>query len=280
MRLPTISTAESAIAEHKNDRQFVTALARGFEILRCFNENQKKLTISEIASITGMPQPTVWRLCYTLVKCGMLSPEADSERLRVGLPMLGIGQAALAATGFKALLHDEMNRLALKYHLALSLAVRDQMDMIIALRARGDGALLINLQVGSRLPIATSTFGVAYLALVPQKERQALMKTFAKQYGKKWPAMEKHIKELLQDFESKGFIGSYRALYPDINSVAVPVHCPETGQILVLNGGGPANTVPESILENELAPELIKLTQTLQTMLTASHANENPIAFG
>ena len=54
----------------KEDRQFVTALSRGLEVLRCFTAERVELGTTEIARLTSMPQPTVWRLCYTLSKLG------------------------------------------------------------------------------------------------------------------------------------------------------------------------------------------------------------------
>ena len=53
----------------------VTALLRGLDVLRCFTEQKKVLGSSEIARLTKLPQPTVWRLCQTLVKAGYLTVE-------------------------------------------------------------------------------------------------------------------------------------------------------------------------------------------------------------
>jgi hypothetical protein len=38
----------------RDDRQFVTALARGLEILRCFSRKDRELGNGEIASRTGL----------------------------------------------------------------------------------------------------------------------------------------------------------------------------------------------------------------------------------
>ena len=48
------------------DRQFVTALARGLEILRCFQAGDPALGNQDIAERTGLPKPTVSRLTHTL----------------------------------------------------------------------------------------------------------------------------------------------------------------------------------------------------------------------
>jgi hypothetical protein len=38
--------------------QFVAALAKGLEVLQCFSPSTPELGSSEIARMTGMPQPT------------------------------------------------------------------------------------------------------------------------------------------------------------------------------------------------------------------------------
>ncbi|MDP9094946.1 MAG: helix-turn-helix domain-containing protein, partial [Pseudomonadota bacterium] len=55
-----------------DDRPFVTALARGLEILGCFSASRPEIGGSQLAALTGLPQPTVWRLCHTMVQLGFL----------------------------------------------------------------------------------------------------------------------------------------------------------------------------------------------------------------
>src|SRR5918997_2052925 len=65
-------------ADDPKDRKFVTALARGLEVLRAFTPTEGLLGNGEIAERTGLPKPTVSRLTYTLTKLGYL---AHVERL-------------------------------------------------------------------------------------------------------------------------------------------------------------------------------------------------------
>ena len=44
--------------QDENDRQFITALARGLELLRCFTPKHQHLGNQELAQMTGLPKPT------------------------------------------------------------------------------------------------------------------------------------------------------------------------------------------------------------------------------
>src|SRR5215813_1294806 len=60
------STADTTEGLPSKDRQFVTALARGLDILRAFHAGEGMLGNQEIAHRTGLPKPTVARLTHTL----------------------------------------------------------------------------------------------------------------------------------------------------------------------------------------------------------------------
>ena len=49
-------------------------------VLRCFDALHTQLGTTEIAHMTKLPQPTVWRLCYTLQQLGYLVQAPDSDK--------------------------------------------------------------------------------------------------------------------------------------------------------------------------------------------------------
>ena len=153
------------------DRQFVTALGRGLAVLRCFDATRTQLGTTEIAQMTNLPQPTVWRLCYTLQQLGYLMQAPDSDKLRIGMAVLGLGQSALGSTDIGEMVLPELIQISKLTSAAVSLGVVDQDDILIVKRAQGDGPLVLNMSMGSRLPILTSSAGWAYLAGLPAEAR-------------------------------------------------------------------------------------------------------------
>jgi len=81
--------------DQDKDRHFVTALARGLQILRCFSHQQPELSATKIVRMTGLPQPTVWRLCHTLQEAGFLICPGDGRKMALGIPVLALGYATL-----------------------------------------------------------------------------------------------------------------------------------------------------------------------------------------
>ena len=72
--------------DKKTGQPLVTALLRGLAVLRCFDHGRERLGSSEIARMTGLPQPTVWRLCKTLEHGGYLTANSPACRARSTAP--------------------------------------------------------------------------------------------------------------------------------------------------------------------------------------------------
>ncbi len=250
------------------DRQFVTALARGLEILRCFSATRFELGTMEIASLTGLPQPTVWRLCHTLTRSGYLVASPANGKLRIGVGVLALGYAAVAMLDIGELALHEMQRLALDFHVACSLAAPDRTDMLIVQRALDPNSMLVvNLHVGSRLPMATSSVGSAYLAQVSEPVRDALLRDLKKRYGSEWPQMRKRIDAAIDACRRRGYVLNRGVYHRDINAIAVPIVSDDGSQVYALNCGGPAAAITLKKLEKEIAPRLIELAAIMRSGL-------------
>jgi DNA-binding IclR family transcriptional regulator len=220
------------------DRQFVTALAKGLQILQCFTPATPELGASELARMTGMPQPTVWRLCYTLIRLGFLVAVPGRQSMRPGIPLLGLGHAVLADLSIGELALPDMQSIASRYEGAVSLGARDGLNVIYLQRCQGSAIILADLKVGSRVPMATSATGWAYLAGLEVAERNKLMAELSASLGKQWSVIEPRLSTALRNFEKQGYIVNKGSLHPRINSVAVPVKSPDSSTILSISSGG------------------------------------------
>ena len=78
------------------DRQFVNALARGLELLRCFGPGEVYLTNAELAKRSSLPKPTVSRLTHTLTTLGYLNYSESQGKYQLGAGVLALGYRMLS----------------------------------------------------------------------------------------------------------------------------------------------------------------------------------------
>jgi DNA-binding IclR family transcriptional regulator len=245
------------------DRQFVVALARGLDILRCFTPSTPELGASQIARMTGLPQPTVWRLCYTLINLGYLVSVPGRQTLRPGIPLLGLGQAVLASQPIGEIALPHMQAIANRHEGAVSLGARDGLSMIYLQRCQGSAIVLADLRVGSRVPLATSATGWAYLAGLPARERRALFSELRQDQKISFADLAPKIEEAIVAFEHTGYIINIGSLHERINSVAVPLKSSDGTTILSLSSGG-----IEPIFKKERLAAIGEELKSLATKLT------------
>jgi len=253
------------------DRLFVTALARGMEVLRRFTPTTPELGTSQIARMTGLPQPTVWRLCHTLLELGYLVAMPGRQTMRPGIPLLGLGQAVLSSQPIAELALPHMQAIASRHEGAVSLGARDGLSMIYLQRCQGSAIILADLRIGSRVPLATSATGWAYIAGLGKAERKAVLAELRSERRETWSTIERRLREALRDYEETGYIvnigSNIGSLHAHINSVAVPVKSPDGSTLLSLSSGGISQVfLPEKLAEIGL--ELKTLAAKLAPLLT------------
>ncbi|MBU9159454.1 IclR family transcriptional regulator, partial [Burkholderia gladioli] len=158
-----------------DERRFVTALARGLDLLRAFRPGETLLGNRDFVERTGLPKATVNRLAYTLSVLGYLRLDEALGKYALDAGVLSLGHALLAGSGALDLARPHMQALAREIGAAVSLGCRDGLDMIYLETIRSETALTLGLAPGSRLSMLTSSMGRAYLAVQPAEQREALL---------------------------------------------------------------------------------------------------------
>jgi DNA-binding IclR family transcriptional regulator len=255
-------------AKADGDRKFVTALARGLEVLRAFTPTDGLLGNGEIAERTGLPRPTVTRLTYTLTRLGYLAYIARLEKYQLAPSTLAIGYAALANMRIRQVARPYMQELADYADASVSLGSRDRLNLIYVEHCRAKSAVMLRLDVGSRIPMATTAMGRALIAALPQHERDWLLSRIKREAGNRWPTIRTGITRAIKDFETRGFTMSIGDWQRDVSGVGVPLVPGDGSNIFVFNCGAPAFLLTRDKLEKDLGPRLVNMVRNIQVDLS------------
>lgn len=149
----------STLDEEEKDRQFVTALARGLELLRCFSPRESVLSNQELARKANLPRPTVSRLTYTLTRLGYLK-QLPQGKYQLDVGVMSFGYGMLSNLSIRAVAHPLMEQLANHANAAVAMAARDRLQMVYLDVVHGQGNLTMRRQVGTHLPLHLSSADV------------------------------------------------------------------------------------------------------------------------
>ena len=251
----------------KEDRHFVTALARGLEVLACFRTGESTLSNQELAQRCNLPKSTVSRLTTTLTKLGYLIHVQESGRYRLGTACLALGSAMLSRLDVRKIARPMMQELAHFADATVSLGARDKLSMIYVEHCRSAAALTLPLDVGSRLPVATSAIGRAWLAAIPERERTAVMDQVRELDHLAWPAIERGIEQGLQDYRTLGVTCSFGDWLKEVNGIARAFDPGNGLPMMAINVGGPSFSLLPEFLLQEVRPRLIEMIGRLESAL-------------
>jgi len=246
------------------DRQFVTALARGLQILACFTVDARELGVGEIARMISLPKPTVWRLCHTLQTLGYLVQGASGASLRPGLRALELGYAALTGQPLGELAKAEMADIARRHTSAVSLSLLDGVEMVVLQRVQGSPSPLGHV-VGGRFPISSSASGWVCLAGMSASQRKQLIARIALS-DPRWASLQKTFAAALKKYEHDGYVVNEGQFNEEINAVAVAVRSPRGDRIYSLSSGASRHMFTKDKLQ-AVALDLKKLGRRLEVAL-------------
>ncbi|HYF60875.1 MAG TPA: IclR family transcriptional regulator [Burkholderiaceae bacterium] len=201
------------------------SLERGLALLRAFRPGTVALGNAELARRTGLPRATVSRLSRSLVEAGFLEYHVPSSSYRLGPPFLAFGQAVREGSVVLRTALPLMREMADGLTINVGLAVADVDEMVYLESVRKSRlGLFRHVASGSRLPVAESALGRAWLAGLAPEARADALRRLAPRHGERWPQVLRDVERSLEDVERRGWCGM--AWRSGLVSIATPLAVP------------------------------------------------------
>lgn len=253
----------------ENARKFVEALARGLEVLGCFNPGDRYLGNQEISKRTGLPKSTVSRLTFTLADMGYLNFSGTNNKYYLGNAVISLGYAKLAQMDIRRISRPLMQALAEHTQASVNLGIRDHLSMIYIDTYRNSSTFTVQLDVGSQIPITTTSMGRAYLSALPENERRELLHQIQLNDEQNWGLIKEGITKAESDYKKHGYCVSFGNWRSEVHAIAVPLVL-EDGTIMVFSCSGASFQLTQQIIETDIAPRLLNLVGNVRTALAFS----------
>ena len=241
----------------------VSALARGLALLRIVADAEHPLTHRELGELAAIPKATVTRLVATLQSAGFLRIVAG-DRYALGPAALHLGNAYLRGFDFRQQARLHLAELAELAGANVHLGVRDGVDILLIDTLRPQSALILSrMDIGSRMAIATSAAGRAYLAALPSEVRQSLISEIRVASGHQWRRVRARLDGAFAEYAELGFCSSFGEWHPDIHALGFPLQGPR-GELYAVSVGGPAYKLPREMLLQKVGPKLLLVRQAIE----------------
>ena len=251
----------------ENDRQSVRALERGLEVLRCFKPGDRFLGNQEIAARTGLPKPTISRLTHTLTRLGYLAYSEKFGKYLLDSAVLALGYSFLVNMDVRRIARPLMQELAEYAQASVALGVQDRLNMLYIEAYRSSATVTLTLDVGSQIPIATTSMGRALLCALTEAERNTLLDQVRQRNEAEWPRISAGIDQAMKDYAERGFCLSLGDWKRDVHAVAAPLIPSDGSRILIFSCAGAAFQLRRHMLEDDIGPRLLNLITNVKDAL-------------
>jgi IclR family pca regulon transcriptional regulator len=241
------------------DRAYrVEALAKGLKILKLFSDRRPSLRLKDVAELTGIPMPTVFRLVATLVDEGYIERFADGA-IRPGTEVLTLGFAALHGLDLVQMSSVVLRRLADETMQTVNLGVLSGDRILYVARLASNALVGANVTVGSTLPAVVTSMGKMMLAYLSPDEldRRLDAASFAGTFGPNAVQSRDRLNEQLAGIRRDGYALQNEELSHGLRSIAGPVRNASGAVIAAVNIAVPsAECAADRLVERFHAPLL------------------------
>ncbi len=250
----------------ESNRMFVQSFERGLEVIRSFNEECPRQSLSEVARRTGYSRASCRRLLFTLETLGYVG--VDGREFFLQPRILDIGYSFLTSLPFRDIVEPFVQDLSDKVRESVSVSVLDGSDIVFVSRVAASRIMTLSLSVGSRLPAYCTSTGRVLLAAMPVAEQRRQLGSRPLVALTKFTLhRESDILTELEKVAKRGWALNDQELEIGLRAVAAPIRDSTGRTVAAINISTPVGRKNLKELREELVPQLLATTQRVNSIL-------------
>ncbi|OLF09260.1 IclR family transcriptional regulator domain-containing protein [Actinophytocola xanthii] len=231
---------------------FIEALARGLEVIAAFTPHRSTMSLTDVATATGLARPTVRRILLTLQELGYVRAEESGFALTPRV--LDLGVAYVRSMGLWDVARPHMERLSARTNESCSVAQLDGSDIVYVARVAVPKIVALAVQIGTRFPALPTSLGKVLLAALDPAEVDAVLAEPTRSgLTPRWRPERDERDAALREVRARGWALTDEQLALGIRSVAAPLRDGAGRVIAALNvNTHAAETSLDQLVEHHL----------------------------
>jgi IclR family transcriptional regulator, pca regulon regulatory protein len=251
------------------DADFIQSLERGLSVIRAFDAEHPKLSLSEVAVSTGLSRAAARRFLHTLVSLGYMRVEGSQFALRP--KVLELGYAYLSSLSLPEVALPHLEQLVEQVRESSSVSELDGEDVVYIARVPTRRIMTVSISVGTRFPAYATSMGRVLLAGRPDDWLDAYLEST------KLHALTSHtiadpssLRAELRKIRTQGWAVVDQELEEGLRSVAAPIHDSEGRVIAAVNVSTHAGRRSIADIIDDLLEPLLRTARLIESDLRRS----------
>jgi IclR family pca regulon transcriptional regulator len=235
--------------------EFVQSLERGLSVIRCFDAENARLTLAEVAQRTGLTRATARRLLLTLDELGYVS--SNGRRFSLTPRVLDIGYAYLSSLNIQQIAQPFLEALSERVNESVSVTVLDGSDIIYVARVPTKRIMTISLGLGSRLPAYCTSMGRVLLAELPPPQLRAIVPERLEPRTEHTVRTRAELESVLAGVRRQGWALVDEELEIGLRSLAAPLRDAARRAVAAMNVSTHAGRTTTEEIHEQILPALL-----------------------
>jgi len=255
--------------------EFVQSLERGLSVIRAFDADHSRLTLSEVATATGLSRAAARRFLHTLVHLGYMRTAGGRFELRPKI--LELGYAYLSSLTLPEVALPHLEELVAQVHESSSVSELDGGDVVYIARVPTKRIMTVTISVGTRFPAYATSMGRVLLAAQPEPWLdQYLSATSLHHLTGHTITTETGLRQELRKIRTRGWALIDQELEEGLRSLAAPIRDSDGTVVAAVNVATHAGRRSlDSIVADLLSP-LLATAERIERDLASARAKLAP----
>ncbi|MGO4329147.1 IclR family transcriptional regulator [Cupriavidus sp. 2TAF22] len=264
---------EASLESSDRKARGIQSIVIGFEVLEKIVEAPGPLALKDLAAATGMAASKLRFYLVSFLDLGLVSQDPSNGRYSLGPAALKLGLAALEKVDVVRSSHGEMVALSDALGYTTFLAVWGTHGPTIVDRVDGRNRTVLEIRVGSVLPLLSSAIGLVYAAFLPRSATQSLLEREAENGVGAWAPTRPDfdLDAALQNIRASRFAVASGTLLAGFTAVASPVLDRSNVPVAAISVIGPIGRM-DDMIDGHVVQALLELTTRLSRQIGWSDA--------
>lgn len=239
--------------------------AKGLSVIEAFGEGRNRLTIAEVARLSGLDRASARRCLLTLVEKRYAT--ADDRYFELTPRILKLGHSYLAAS-LPRLIRPALDQLADELRESCSAAVLDGSEVVYIARSSHHRIMGAGLHAGSRLPAYCTSLGRVLLAALPKAQAKEAIEASERQaFTDRTLTRVKALMEELDRVREQGYAFIDQELETNSRSIAVPIRNFDGNTVAAVTVGLHVSRASPERIQDEVLPAMLDMQNQLAEIL-------------
>ncbi|WP_414154818.1 IclR family transcriptional regulator [Pseudomonas sp. BNK-43-a] len=202
-----------------NSKQKVRSAEVGTDILKALAELSPSTSLSRLAEHVQMPASKVHRYLQALIASGFAEQDAATNHYGLGREALRVGMAALGSIDVLKVAALPLSQLRDALNESCFIAVWGNQGATVVNIEPAVRAVTVVTQIGSVLPLLSSSTGLVFAAHLPERETIELRDRELAARGQR----VEHYVDLFTQIRTRGLHHVHGLLMPGVDALSAPV---------------------------------------------------------